>query len=73
MNEYKYDAEKRFVITDETATKTQYSFLQNNRLWEPSSIQYFYSLVERKHQNKDAVIKAIQIIKEELIYYKKML
>jgi FkbM family methyltransferase len=56
MKTYEYAPGKSFVVTDETVAITPYTFLQTNKLWEPRSIQYFYSLVEKKHGNKNATI-----------------
>ena len=43
-------------VTQETITKTPYTFDIKSGIWEPRSIEYFFSLVDQKHQNTDAVI-----------------
>jgi FkbM family methyltransferase len=56
MHEFVYPKGKSVLTTDETVVKTSTSFHPTKGLWEPESIDYFYSLVETKHSNSDAVI-----------------
>lgn len=54
--EYTYPGKKPFRVTQDSICKTKFTFFLSGEIWEPTSIEYFYSLVETKHKNKDAVI-----------------
>jgi FkbM family methyltransferase len=56
MHRFEYPGGKPFFVTKQTVERTPYTFHETNGIWEPTSIQYFYNLVETKHQNKNAVI-----------------
>ena len=56
MHSFLYPNGSLIQVTDETITKTPYTFDAKAGIWEPDSIRYFYSLVEMKHQNSNAVI-----------------
>jgi FkbM family methyltransferase len=56
MHRFEYPGGKPFFVTKETVEKTPYTFHETDGVWEPTSIQYFYNLVEMKHNNKNAVI-----------------
>lgn len=56
MYPFQYSPEKIFFVTKETIQKTPATFPVSGKIWEPESISYFYSLVNTKHNNKDAVI-----------------
>ena len=56
MYQFQYPGNKPFLVTPETVAKTPYTFDVQGGIWEPRSIQYFYSLVEMKHANTNAVI-----------------
>ena len=54
--EYEYSPGKKFSITEETLEKTPHTFYCSGGMYENDSVNYFYNLVEKKHQNKNAVI-----------------
>ena len=54
--EYEYSSGKKFSITEETLEKTPHTFYRSGGMYENDSVNYFYDLVEKKHQNKNAVI-----------------
>lgn len=56
MRQFIYPDEHTFFVTEETVKKTENSFHPTNGIWEPLSIHYFYTLVNKKHENKNAVI-----------------
>lgn len=56
MRQFRYPNGQTFFVTEETVAKTATTFHPTNGIWEPSSVHYFYSLVQAKHQNSNAVI-----------------
>ena len=56
MRQFTYPDGNTFFVTDETVAKTEYTFHPQNGIWEPASIQYFYSLVKENHHNSNPVI-----------------
>ena len=56
MPSFIYPGNKEIYVTDESVEKVATTFHPTKGIWEPDSIAYFYSLVERKHSNKNAVI-----------------
>lgn len=56
MNTFLYPNGNQVKVSRETVEKTATTFHPTKGIWEPESIHYFYSLVEMKHQNSNAVI-----------------
>lgn len=56
MYSFSYPGQKKFVVTPQTLIKTPHTFCTQSGIWEPESIEYFYRLVEAKHNNKNAII-----------------
>lgn len=56
MHTFIYPNKGQVFVTEETVEKTPYTFHKSDGIWEPTSIQYFYSLVETKHGNSNATI-----------------
>lgn len=56
MARFIYPGNKEIYVTEESVEKVATTFHPTKGMGEPDSIAYFYSLVERKHSNKNAVI-----------------
>ena len=56
MRTFLYPGNKEIYVTEESVEKVATTFHPTKGIYEPESIDYFYSLVERKHSNKNAVI-----------------
>lgn len=56
MYTFLYPHGNQVKVTRETVEKTATTFHPTKGIWEPESVRYFYSLVEMKHQNSNAVI-----------------
>jgi FkbM family methyltransferase len=56
MRQFQYPNGSTFFVTEETVAKTATTFNPIHGIWEAASVSYFYDLVEKKHQNSNAVI-----------------
>lgn len=54
--QYTYPGNKPFHVTLDSVRKTNFTFFPAGEIWEPTSIEYFYSLVQTKHKNENATI-----------------